>query len=269
MNYTNNYKGSPQLPAKLGMYTTLDETIKYYMNMLGMGSTHNYEQLYNTAKLGLDQLTFDVYSVPQTVEITIRPNKTAPLPQGYLDYLYVQIINEDGEVATLVRNRKMTSLGLRNNQRPTDNTYPNLAGDSNIYSTLYGYDLMMNMPGSLGVGGEFNKYGEFDIDQNTGLIKFPTNFPYQKCVLSYLSNEANKNAEGEYVVHVFAQLALMRYVDFMLKSFNTKKYNQAEIATAEQLWRDEYAKTVSRFAAFNEEEFIDTLTKQIKLAPKS
>jgi hypothetical protein len=267
--YNSKNTGSPQLPAKLGMYTSLEDTVKYYMNLLGLATTHNFEQFYNTAKLGLDQLTFDVHSIPQTVEISVRPNKTAPLPIGFLEYLYMQVINEDGQVVDIIRNRKISSLGLRENQRPNEDSFPNIIGDNNLYSTIFGYDILTNMPGSLGVGGSFNKYGEFTIDTATGLIVLPTNFPYGKLVLSYLSNEANKNADGDYVVHIYAQLTLIRWTDFTLKSFNTKKYNQAEIATAEQLYLNEYAKTVSRFASFSEEELLDVLTKQIKLAAKS
>lgn len=193
----------------------IKDIIHLYMDGAQL-TTASYRRLYGIATRGATDLLLDVTANIKSCELCVMGNKTAELPEDFIQWSKVGVLNRDGEVATLKHNSNLTLLNDNSTSRLTDN-------ESQIWTGLYriseGYYLNFNgyaygygCCDLFGVSGnELSQLGEFKVDEECGLIVLNATFPYSKIILEYI---AAPNEEDGFTVPIQAQEALISWLSW-------------------------------------------------------
>jgi len=152
-------------------------------------NTATYRRLRRIAVRGVKKLQLFATGKPKSCRLCVDANKTVQLPEDYLMWSKVGVLNGNGEVATLKYNSSLTSYAANDPNRLNKNTdglrfdadygwypYLNYWGDGYFGCNLYGIS-----------GNEATKIGDFKIDDECDLIILDNCFPYDYIILEYLS----------------------------------------------------------------------------------
>lgn len=164
------------------------------------------------AKNGIQELSRSVKKTILAAEITVGPKLWMPLPQNYMDWVRVSVLDSDFKLHPLKSNNNIhTAVGyLQDNDYELlfDNNGSILMADSsNIYNkTYHKYNFCT------GTGG--NENGEFVIDDNRGTIGFSSNLEDKEIVIEYISDGLDMQvlSEQEISIHKSLKQVLMAYV---------------------------------------------------------
>ena len=89
-------------------YITLDSVINDYIDESEQ-SVSKYAKLYNIAYRGMEKLGLDFFYKIRSVKIPIdTTNYTAQLPNDYISYTKIGVLNSKGEIIPLKFNNKLT-----------------------------------------------------------------------------------------------------------------------------------------------------------------
>lgn len=186
-------------------------------------SIGTFDKYWGFAFRGLIDLLFDVTAEPVTVRIPVLGNKTAPLPNDYLSWSKIGILNNNGEVSTLKINNALTKLKDNNPNRlqkltadVTDN-YPLLL-NSPYYLNYYYNGIFQPL---FGVGGGLVQYGECTVDEDNSMIVLSPDFRYDHVMLEYISSP-EKN--GDYSVPLYTIEALISWIKWKAKKGTRQEY---------------------------------------------
>ena len=187
----------------------IDSVINSYLNRSEQ-SNHKYFKLWHICFEGMEQMGLDFFYRIQSVKLPVNANLTVNLPDDYLNYSKVGILNFRGEIIPLTFNNKLTTYADLNPNRiekTQDNTIVDLLlfntpiwynywnGDS--YTALYG----------LPSGAPF--IGSFKIDHANGIILLGEHFGYEYIMLEYI---ASPKEGGKYYIPVQFKEALTWYL---------------------------------------------------------
>lgn len=213
------------VPLKRIVSYTLDETNQ------SMGSFDAYWVL---AFRGLIDMLFDITAQAITVRLPITAQKTVPLPAGYLSWIKIGILNDNGEVSTLKINNALTTYKDNNPNRITDLTadindaFPLLT--SNPYYMNFFYNGTYQP--LYGVGGGLIQYGECRVDDANNIIILDPQFRYDHIILEYL-NSPEKN--GDYEVPIVCQEAIISFIKWKAKQGTRDEYIAEKIAARRRM----------------------------------
>ena len=156
-------------------------------------------------KLGVQvyrMLMLDVAGSPKATKIEVLANKTAKLPDDYLSYTMLGILNSEGGIATLSENNQLTLYkDCSSNRTEQDIQYGSNDFEPSFYywaNKPYAYPV--DFTPSFGFGSN-TTIGAFRISQEDGLILFPFHFHHTHIYLEYLGFP--KCGEDDYGVHPF------------------------------------------------------------------
>lgn len=196
------------MPAGL---VNIKDIIHLYMDEAQL-TTASYRRLYGIAYRGAIDLTLDVTGVAKSCELCVLGNKTAELPDDYIQWRKIGVLNGDGEVATLSQNESLTTINSSDSNRLSDNVGVTGVGDlyrrELFYTNFYGY-------GYEGVdvfgisGNQLASLGGFKVDKECGLIVFDPTFCYQSVIIEYL---ATPSEETGVMIPIQAQEALIAWI---------------------------------------------------------
>jgi hypothetical protein len=191
-------------------YITLDSVINDYIDSSEQ-SIHKYTKLYNIAYRGMEKLGLDFFYKIKTVKIPIdTTNYTANLPNDYISYSKIGVLNSKGEIIPLKFNNKLTFYADQQPDRlalTQDNTitqwYQQGAPIFYNYWDGYGFNNIYGIPsGSPNVGS-------FSIDDANGVILLNQNFYYDYIMVEYL---ASANPEEKYMIPIQFREALIAWL---------------------------------------------------------
>jgi hypothetical protein len=186
----------------------LDEVVKEYISQAELNMAH-YRRLWNIAFRGLEDMMFNVYQMPKTLKIPVLPNKTVKLPGDYVAYTKIGVLNSEGEVATLSKNPNM-SLYAQELSNRTDLNTDAPVDPTNIRDFVYlNYDNNGSLFNLYGMGGFLMSAGNFNIDEETGIIILDNGFEYDYVILEYLSSPRENE---EHKVPVMIKEALIAWI---------------------------------------------------------
>lgn len=169
-------------------FITLESVIYEYIDETKQ-SNNDYVRLYNIAFRGMEQLGIDFFYAIRSKRLTVQSNKTVVLPNDYLNYSKVGVLNSIGEVITLTYNQNLTTYAdtlanrLPLTQDFTLGSFLNVA--TPIFYNYYdgtGYTQAYGVPS----GSPF--VGTFKIDDDNGVILLGENFGYDYIILEYLAS---------------------------------------------------------------------------------
>jgi hypothetical protein len=170
-------------------YITIDSVINDYIDESEQ-SVHKYAKLYNIAVRGMEKLGLDFFYKIRTVKIPIdTTNYTAELPNDYISYTKIGVLNSVGEIIPLKFNNKMTYYADQQPDRLALTQDDTLATwyQSDLplwfnYWDGYGFNNIYGLPS----GSPF--VGSFNIDDSNGVVLLNQYFYYSYLMIEYLSS---------------------------------------------------------------------------------
>jgi hypothetical protein len=170
-------------------YITIDSVINDYIDESEQ-SVHKYAKLYNIAVRGMEKLGLDFFYKIRTVKIPIdTTNYTAELPNDYISYTKIGVLNSVGEIIPLKFNNKMTYYADQQPDRlalTQDNTLATwYQSDLPLWFNYwdgYGFNNIYGLPS----GSPF--VGSFNIDDSNGVVLLNQYFYYSYLMIEYLSS---------------------------------------------------------------------------------
>jgi hypothetical protein len=256
--------------SKIGLKTIIAELIDSKDS-----SSHEFRRMYNIGVRGVREFNTDVSGNFSTILIDVNANKTASLPEDYVSFSKMGVINEKGEIVTLRSNPQLSNY---NNGRelkadrfdgvPTIGTvtYPSIPyNDPYIYYNFFASNQSFNL---FGIGGGGQDIGEYRIDEECDVIVFGPSFQYDKVLLEYLSDGMDRSCD-DYMVDSRAAEAMLAYVRWKTALDNPKKYGQGMIREYKLEYRAERLKAKMRINKIVVSEFEDIQRITNKLAPRA
>jgi hypothetical protein len=170
-------------------YITIDSVINDYIDESEQ-SVHKYAKLYNIAVRGMEKLGLDFFYKIRSVKIPIdTTNYTAQLPNDYISYTKIGVLNSVGEIIPLKFNNKMTYYADQQPDRlalTQDNTLATwYQSDLPLWFNYwdgYGFQNIYGLPS----GSPF--VGSFNIDDSNGVVLLNQYFYYSYLMIEYLSS---------------------------------------------------------------------------------
>jgi len=233
-------------------YVTLDTIVRDLLSEEGRNTTHEYLRYLNFANKGLKTLTYDVLGETKITLLTINDALRADLPDDFIDYSFVGLVDAKGRLTTLGSKRNIPLVGTANTITPK--------------STPTGSSVNMAVFG-LGGGQNINGYYSAKIDKS-GVVWQMVFTEIAAGKILYLEYISDGRAEGgQTVVHPYAEEALTAYVYW--KSIQRRRSaTQVEKAAARAEWFNEKRQARSRFGSFTKEEAMQSIRKGFKQSPK-
>ena len=190
-------------------WVSLSEIIYQYIDQARM-SNADYRRLWTIGIRGVEEMGLDVYSTPKTVKLLVNPNKTVNLPSDYIGFSKVGVFNAKGEVASLRRNIGLSSFKITQSDRLTSNTDNTTGNTYRLQDLAYvNYFDGARYVNIFGVGSVLNNAGEFDIDEEEGLIYLGNDYDFTYVVLEYMSSPAS---DPDYKIPIQIREAVLSFI---------------------------------------------------------
>lgn len=187
----------------------ISKAIYRYISQAGYNNGH-YRRLYDIAVRGTKEIGLDVTSSPKTIRLDVLPNKTCQLPPDLLNVLNVGVVNNVGQIASIMRDdtvtafRKLNTEASRFNEddfatAPVDNTrlrdfaYLNSINGSSDYKAFGAYS-------------KTTFIGTYTIDEDTMILN--PEFPYDYIIVEYMATIDEDDVE----IPEIAEEALISYI---------------------------------------------------------
>jgi hypothetical protein len=248
-------------------YVSLDQCITAYLDESQQGD-YKYYKLWNLAMRAMQELGLDYFYQIKSVKLPVMANKTVTLPNDYLQWSKIGVLNDQGEIIPLVYNEKFTTYAQQNNNRiglTTDDTLYNLYfWSSFIFYNYWNGDTFMNLYG-IPSGAPF--VGEFKIDNNSGLILLNENFYYSYLMVEYL---AAPNQNETYRIPVQFQEAMISYLRWkdIISQPATSHIGLADKAQRRHEYYNERRLGWARYRPFDMEQAYEWQMKNQRMAVK-
>lgn len=197
------------MAEKSRQYISLDSIVNDYIEQSEQ-SVHRYFKLWQLAYRAMEQLGISFFYEVRSVKLPVNPNMTVTIPNDYVNYTKIGVLNSAGEIAIMKFNSKQTFLGdlLPNRKAMTTDssiaTYTELGGNfffnywnGSSYSNQYGFP-----SGGVDVGS-------FNIDQSNGVILLSQHYKYDYLMLEYI---ASPNPSEDYQVPVQFREAIIAWL---------------------------------------------------------
>lgn len=221
-------------------YTTLHETIVLFMDEAQLPSSQ-YLRIYQLAVRGLGKLVRSVHGEPITRLLTVRANKTAELPSDYIQWVKIGSINDQGEVATLTRNRNLSKLNA-NAQERLQSLAASAAGSTNEIFCNYNQD--GSVVHLLGIPGGLSSQGEFTVDEVNGLILLDGEYGLGYVLLEYIADPMSSEDSRFPIQCQEALIAWLRWMNIVSLP-SGRRQNMALIYEYKDMWHK--ARKVARY----------------------
>lgn len=248
-------------------YITLDSCILDYLNESEQ-SNNKYGKVFHIAFRGFEQLGLDFFYTVKSLKLPINDNFTVTLPDDYLNWTKVGILNNRSEIVPLCYNDNMTTyadLSPDRISKTEDNTLSLSQWDNNTWVNFYdgfGYSNVYGVPS----GEPF--VGQFKIDTNNGVILLNNNFVADYLILEYVSSPLPDN---EYFIPVQFREALIAWIWW--KDGNAKSARSHMELGARRDWRHEFynerRNAIARWKPIRKSEIYEASQQMTRLAIKS
>ena len=187
----------------------LSEVIYQYLDQ-SKQTNAEYRRLWTIGVRGVEELGMDVYSTTKTVKLPVNANKTVSLPSDYIGFSKVGVFNADGEVATLRRNKNLSSYKINQSDRLTNNTDNTTGNTYRLQDLAYvNYFDGARYVNIFGAGSVLNSAGTFDIDEEQCLIYLGNDYGMDYVVLEYLSSPSD---DVDYKIPIQIREAVLAYI---------------------------------------------------------
>lgn len=249
-----------------GQYVDLNYIVNSVMNQID-SDDRDYARLYQIGVTGLRELWFDVSGNVKTVLIAKNANNTVTLPTDYINWSKVGVLNSEGKVYTLALNKSITLYNDANTNRVVAPGSFIQGGffrvDSPDYHNYWAEGINYNL---YGLGGSVTDVGQFNIDEENGLIVLGSEFHETNVILEYVVDPLACECDT-HSIHIFCQQALEDYIYW--KAVSKRKDTPAnEKMRARQEYYNQKRVARDRMKPFRIGDAYDTSRRSVYMAPK-
>ena len=190
-------------------WVTIDEAITDYLTESEQGN-HKYFKCWNLAYRASVELGLDFFYSVKTVKLPVNANLTVTLPEDYLNYTKVGILNNEGAIIPLQVNNNLTTAFDMQPNRLAQTQDPSIVTGYSPQGIVWwnfwnGYGLS-NLYG-LPSGSPF--VGSFKIDNKNGVIVLDEYYEFEYVMLEYIASPVSG---GEYFVPIQFKEAVIAYL---------------------------------------------------------
>jgi hypothetical protein len=238
-------------------------------------SSHEFRRMYNIGVRGVREFNTDIVGNFSTKLLNVNANKTADLPEDYVSYSKMGVINEKGEIVTLRSNPQLSNYNIGHPLNP--DRFEGVPGIGAVsypaipynYPYIYYNFFISNQSFNLfGLAGGGQDIGNYKVDEECGIIIFGPNFKYEKVLLEYLGDGMDRDCD-DYMIDSRAAEAMLAYIRWKTALDNPKKYGQGIMRDYKQEYKSERLKAKMRINKIVVSEFEDIQRITNKLAPRS
>jgi hypothetical protein len=197
-------------------------------------SSHQFRRLYNIGVRGCREFNMDILGGLKTELLDVNANKSVSIPDDYITYSKIGIINDKGEVVTFTRNEQMSNyhamlIDVENRYEgvPTLNTGTPTTPATFPY-VYYNYWMNGGMYNLFGLNSGTSVIDTFKIDEDAGVILLSPESTYTEVLLEYLSDGYDADAD-DYEIDYRAEEAFICYLRWKNATDLVKKFSQAQI----------------------------------------
>lgn len=214
-----------QVPLKQVVFSYIDQSMK---------DRSAYRRLYPIAVRGVLELGADVFMYPKTCKLNVSHNQTVPLPDDFLSYVSVGVLNIDGQVAKL-RYKKLTDYKDTSPSRTSLNTDASAFDLYSLYRQFFlNYYFVYPYNNLFGIPSGKVDYGWFSIDYNHNVILLNNEFAYSYVILEYLGLDCG----DDMAIPFQCQEAMIAWLSW--KDMGTVPVSSKAILAEKQMRRKEY-----------------------------
>lgn len=238
-------------------------------------SSHEFRRLYNIGVRGIREFNTDIVGTFKTSLLDVNANKTVTLPDDYISYSKVGIINEKNEIVTLRLNNQLTNYNDGHTTKsdrfegvPKLTTITNPSIPYSYPYVYYNFFISNQSYNLFGIGGGGQNIGDYKFDEDCGVLILGSFFQYEKVLLEYLSDGMDCDAD-DYTIDSRAGEALLAYMRWKSSLDQPKKFGQGMIREYKSEYISEKKKAKMRINKINVAEFEDMQRITNKLAPRA
>lgn len=192
-------------------YVTIDTVVNMYLDRSEQG-VHKYFKCWQIAFSGMEEMGLDFFYQVKSVKLPVNSNLTVNLPDDYLNYSKVGVLNVKGEIIPMGYNSNLTTYAdlLPNRlQKTQDSTILDLIQfNTPIWYNYWNNGAISNLYG-IPSGSPF--VGSFKVDNHNGVILLNENFGYEYIMLEYI---ACPRQGEDYYIPIQFKTALMWYIAY-------------------------------------------------------
>ena len=251
-------------------FKTLDYLVRTVLSSTGEQSLDKYQQYLQFLTRGFRELNLHASTVTKVAHIEMKDNKAIDLPSDYVKYLKIGIcINGRvvllGSDPTLCLNEDYSACGdplelAMNSPSSTDLSNLNFG-----YWLIEGFHNGQYTGGIYGLGGGYNSYGYYRVNEEKNQIQFTSNIPTNTIVLEYISD--GLNPDGTASVPVEAIECLIAWTMWKIKQYK-RNTTQGEVEMARRDYIVEFDKLKHFKLSFSMKEYLDMYRSNVHGAPK-
>lgn len=203
------------------MKVKLKEIVGLFVNSKG-GSQHEMARLYNMAsKRGMKVFNLEISGRVKSVLLDVSPNRTIALPEDYVTYSKVGVVDELGEIYAFKHNERLTALRGDIIHGTTAEGYERSSIFSNFYVDGSNYNI-------LGYALATPTIGTFKVDEEAGVIRVDANCPFDQIVLEYLPDGFD-DTEKDHCLDFRVQEAFICWLRWQNAVDLNKQYTQNDV----------------------------------------
>ena len=187
------------MPLQNRQWVNIEDCITSYLDESEQSNT-KYFKLWQLAYRAMTELGLDFFYSVKSVKLPVNPNLTVTLPEDYLNYTKVGILDNQGQIIPLSFNSNLTNafdLQPTRLSQVVDPTIVTAYSPQGIvwwnYWNGYGLSNLYGLPS----GSPF--VGQFKVDAGNGVIVLDINFNFDYIMLEYI---AAPMPGGEYFVPI-------------------------------------------------------------------
>ncbi len=246
----------------------IDEVINSYLNRSEQ-SNHKYFKCWHIAFEGMDQMGLDVFYRVRSVKLPVNSNLTVYIPNDYLQWSKIGVLNDRGEIIPMAQNDKLTTFADLNPnrlQKTQDNTLDNfLQFGNNIWYNYWNGDSFVTLYG-LPSGSPF--VGSFKMDLTNGVILLNERFPYNYLMVEYI---ASPQEGGKYYIPLQFREALIWFIAWQDIGMmpNTRRGNLGDKEQRKRNHFNERRKAIAEYKPYRVEEAYEWALENQRMCVKA
>lgn len=256
--------GNPHL-----QFVSINDCVTAYMDESEQG-VHKQFKLTQLAFRAMDELGLDFFYRVKSAKLPVNSNLTVNLPQDYLNYSKVGVLNSKGEVVPMIYNNKLTTYAdLLPDRLEKTQDYSLFNWSSPATGVFYNFWNGSTFGALYGVPSGAPYVGSFKIDEYAGIILLNELFNYEYIILEYL---AAPTSDGlDYYVPIQFKEAIIAYLAWKdIKSMpTTRKGSLGDKRDRRHEYYNERRLAIARYKPFRATEAYELNMQSQRLTVKA
>ena len=240
---------------------SLTQIIKSLMVQMEVIGEHQFFRLFEIARNGLKELTFDTQGYTKTVLLTVnQTTNTVTLPTDYVKYTKIGVYASDGMINYLA---EAPDLYIGSQTPTAVDPGTHRENDPPIFKDG------LTLGKDYGRGGGQNRHGYYRENRVDGVIQFATEMTATEIVLEYVTDGLNNlNSNEDVHINSFLTEALRSYIWWHHIKYK-RDYTAVDKGEAKKDFYNQKRLARARVQGLNRDQVLVQSRKHIRQSPKT